>query len=235
MTSDAPVAGAGQEVLQADAGDPLVGAVLGAKAAFAARDTGHFVRLVEHDHAVMVVTDPFEDLLEPRTLVTAVGAQRGVGEEQDAFDGTNRGAKLPLVEMLNVERETADRGPVATCILEQRFGLRDPDVLAATAQPLVENDGGDLAAFAGPGAVTEEETGAIGAAFFVGGEREALFNGFEQAGDIALESIAGIDQRLELSVRERLRVDDGLREGRDVGRPRGGDRAHGNRFHQRGR
>src|SRR3546814_2400140 len=43
-------------------------------------------------------------------------------------------AQLPLIEMLDVERETADRGPVATCVLQQCLGLGYPDVLAAPAR-----------------------------------------------------------------------------------------------------
>jgi hypothetical protein len=84
-------------------------------------------------------------------------------------------------------------------------------VLATTAQPLIEYDRGDLAALAGAGAVTEEEAGPIGTAILFGRERETLLGRAEQAGEVALESIAGIDQCLELGVRERLRVDDGLR------------------------
>ena len=118
--------------------------------------------------------------------------------------------------MLDVERETANGGPVATRIFEQRLGLGDPDVLAASAQPLVEDDRGDLAALAGAGAVTEEEAGPVRTAILGWCDREPLLDRFEQAGDVALEGVAGIDQRLELRVGERLRVDDGLRQRRDV-------------------
>jgi hypothetical protein len=201
----------------------LVRAVFGAEAAFAARDAGHLVRLVEHDHPVIVVADPFEDLLEPRALIATIRPKRRIGEEQDAFGSADRDPKFPLVEMLDVERETAHRSPVAPRILEKGFRLRDPDVLAATAQPLVEDDRRDLAAFAGARAIAEEEAGPIGAAIRVGGKRQSLFDRVEQAGNVAFESVAGIDQRLELGVGEGLGVDDGLREGRDVGRPGRGD------------
>ena len=137
--------------------------------------------------------------------------------------------------MLDVERETANGGPVAPRIFEQRLGLGYPDVLAATAQPLVEDDRGDLAALAGAGPVPEEEAGPVGTATLGWCDRETLLYGREQAGNVALEGVAGIDQRLELRVGKRLCIDDSLRQGRDVGRPRRGDRAHGDRFHQRGR
>src|SRR3546814_18130355 len=57
-------AGARQQVLQAHAGDALIGAVPGAETAFAAGDTRHFVRLVEYHHAVEIIADPVEDLLK---------------------------------------------------------------------------------------------------------------------------------------------------------------------------
>ncbi|CAB4910383.1 unannotated protein [freshwater metagenome] len=232
---DVEDAGAGKEVLQADAGDPLVGPVLGAEAAFAAGDTRHLVRLVEHDHAVEAVPQPVEDLAKPCAFVAAVGAQRRIGEEEYALAGADGYPELPLVEVLDVECEAAHRGPVTARILQQRLGLGDPDVLATAAEPLVEDDRGDLAAFAGAGAVGEEEAGSVGLARVVRRQGQALFGGQEPAREIALESIAGVDQRLELGVRQDLAVDDVGRKLRPVARPRRGDRAHGNRFHQRRR
>ncbi len=46
----------------------------------------HGMALVEDDHAVEVSAEPVDDLLDPRdTLPSRVGAQRGVGREQDAL------------------------------------------------------------------------------------------------------------------------------------------------------
>src|SRR3546814_426582 len=126
-------AGARQQVLQAHAGDALIGAVPGAETAFAAGDTRHFVRLVEYHHAVEIIADPVEDLLKASTLVPPVGAERRISEEEHTLGRTYGRAQLPLIEMLDVERETADRGPVATCVLQQCLGLGYPDVLAAPA------------------------------------------------------------------------------------------------------
>src|SRR3546814_12941461 len=99
--------------------------------AFAAGDTRHFVRLVEYHHAVEIIADPVEDLLKASTLVPPVGAERRISEEEHTLGRTYGRAQLPLIEMLDVERETADRGPVATCVLQQCLGLGYPDVLAA--------------------------------------------------------------------------------------------------------
>lgn len=126
-------AGTGQQVLQAHAGDALIGSLLRAETAFAAGDTRHFVRLVEHHHTVKIITDPVEDLLKASALVAPVGAERRIGEEEHTLGRAYGRAQFPLVEMLDVERETADRVPVATCVLQQCLGLGYPDVLAAPA------------------------------------------------------------------------------------------------------
>src|SRR3546814_14234547 len=105
--------------------------------------------------------------------------------------------------MLDVERETADRGPVATCILQQRLGLGYPHVLAAPAQPLVEDDGGNLTALAGTGAVAKEESGPVRATVLVRRERQPFLGRLEQTGDVALESVTGVGQRFRSEGRRR--------------------------------
>src|SRR3546814_12433859 len=129
--------------------------------------------------------------------------------------------------MLDGERETADRGPVATCILQQRLGLGYPHVLAAPAQPLVEDDGGNLTALAGTGAVAKEESGPVRATVLVRRERQPFLGRLEQTGDVALESVTGVDQRFELSVGQHPFVDYPGRQLRNVRRPRCGNRANG--------
>ena len=43
------------------------------------------------------------------------------------------------------------------CVIDQLVGLVDPNSLAAALEPVVEDDGGGLAAFADAGAVTDHE------------------------------------------------------------------------------
>src|SRR3546814_9459412 len=47
-------------------------------------------------------------------------------------------------------------GPVAHRVLDQLVGLGDPERPAPALEPVVEDDPGDLAALAGPGAVAQE-------------------------------------------------------------------------------
>src|SRR3546814_523776 len=96
-------AGARQQVLQAHAGDALIGAVPGAETAFAAGDTRHFVRLVEYHHAVEIIADPVEDLLKASTLVPPVGAELRISEEEHTIRRTYGRAQLPLIELLDVD------------------------------------------------------------------------------------------------------------------------------------
>ena len=49
----------------------------------------------------------------------------------------------------------ADGGPVPTRVLEQLVGLREPERPLPAAQPLVEDDGGDLATLAASGTVAQ--------------------------------------------------------------------------------
>ena len=73
-------------MLKAKSGAALLGRGLIAAFTFSARSVLHRVRLVEDDDAVEIGTQPFDDLLDPRNLLVArVGAQRGVGGEEDAL------------------------------------------------------------------------------------------------------------------------------------------------------
>ena len=152
--------------------------------AFAAGGVGHRVRLVEDDHAVEVVAGPGEDLLEPGRI-GAARAQRRIGDEQDAVAHPDRGAELPRDERLDVDRQAAERRPVAARIFEQGLVLGDPDVAAFAAHPSVEDDARDLPALAGAGAVAEKVALPIGRALAPGLERAALVLGLEAAGQVA--------------------------------------------------
>ena len=104
---------------------------------------------------------PIDDLLHARSLALArVGAQRGVGGEQDAFVEPDRRALPEAGERRDQEPLLAERRPVALGVLDQLVGLRDPDGAAAALQPIVEDDAGDLAALAGAGAVAEKPAAA---------------------------------------------------------------------------
>src|SRR3954464_959852 len=50
----------------------------------------------------------------------------------------------------------AERGPIALRILNQFFGFADPDRPAASLQPIVEQDAGDLPTLASPGAIAQK-------------------------------------------------------------------------------
>ena len=113
--------------------------------------------LVENDRSVEVGAQPFDDLPDARNLLLArVGAQRGIGGEQDAFRQPDRRALAEAREWCHQQALHAKRRPVALCILDQLVGLRHPDGAAAALQPVVEQDARDLAALAGAGAIAQE-------------------------------------------------------------------------------
>ena len=135
----------------------------GLVAAFALAAGGvlHGVALVEDDDAVEIGAQPFDDLLDARNLLVArVGAQRGVGREQDAFLQTDRRALAEARQRRDQQPLHAERRPVALGVLDQLVGLADPDRAAAALQPVVEQDAGDLAALARAGAVAEKPAAA---------------------------------------------------------------------------
>ena len=53
---------------------------------------GHFMRLVENDDAAEILTHPFDQLAQPRAPVAAVGAQGGIGQEEDPIAQRDRGS-----------------------------------------------------------------------------------------------------------------------------------------------
>ena len=75
----------------------------------------------------------------------------------------------------------ADRGPVAAGVFEQLVGGGQPQRPAAAAQPVVEDNGGDLAALAAAGAVAQHpaapETHRRGQGFAVAGGIGGGFKG----------------------------------------------------------
>src|SRR5258708_3579346 len=126
----------------------------------------HRVRFVEDDNAVEtcpglragVAAEPVDDLLNPADLFTPgsspgqalrLGAQGGVGGEENAFVERDRGALAETRQWRDVGAVAANRDPVALGILDQLVGLGDPDRPAAAFQPVVKQGRGDLAALAG--------------------------------------------------------------------------------------
>src|SRR6267143_3019489 len=117
----------------------------------------HRVRLVEDDDTVEVGAQPFHDLFDPRNLLVArVGSQRGVGGEKDALLETDRRALAEARQRRDQQPFHAERRPVALGVLDQLVGLADPDRAAATLQPVVKQDTGDLTALACAGTVSQK-------------------------------------------------------------------------------
>jgi hypothetical protein len=140
----------------------------------------------------------------------------------------------------------ADRGPVALGVLDQLVGFGDPDRPAAASEPVVEDDRGDLAALARTGAVAEEPA-APKADRFLGppglrrgrlrscrDEIVGLVDGVGP-GEMAGMRLAGIDDTLELRVREDAGREQAQRQMRAVGGAGRGDRGHRGRLHELGR
>ena len=69
----------------------------------------------------------------------------------------------PLAELAqgdDVVVPPPERDPVAARVLDELVGLREPEGTPPAAQPVVEHDGGDLAALAGAGAVAQHPAAA---------------------------------------------------------------------------
>lgn len=153
---------------------------------------------IEDDHPFEVFPGPIEELVKPGRI-TAPGSQGRIGDEKDALAHSDRNTELPLSERLHVDRQTAERRPVAARIFEQRLVFRYPDVTALAAHPAVKHDRGHLPALPGPSAIAKEVAHAITFALADGFERTAPVLGFVTTGEIAGVRARGIDQRLGLS------------------------------------
>ena len=146
-----------QRMLKAQARLALLRRLLLAPAPLVAGGVGHGVGLVEDDDAVEAAAEPVDDLLHAARLLAArLGAQGGVGGEEDAFLERDRGALPEARQRHDVGAVAADCGPVALGVLDQLVGFRDPHRPAVALKPVIKNDAGDLAALAGAGAVAEK-------------------------------------------------------------------------------
>ena len=168
------------------------------------------MRLVEHDDAAIgmagvfinAIREPADDLFEARALSLAGGRAQGcIGGEQDSGLLRNIGPLAELAQRDDVGLAAADRGPVAARVLEQLVGGGQPQRPAAAAQPVVEDDGGDLAALAAARAVAQHpaapETHRRGQGFAVAG---GIGGGFKTgASGFALICFIGVSGTLSPS------------------------------------
>ena len=100
-------------------------------------------------------------------------------------------------------------------------------------QPLVHDDAGDLTAFAGAGAVAEEEPTAAGGAFGVEFDIVRFWVEDVGAGEVIFEALAGIDDGFQLRIGEIVRCC--FRQERTVGRRGRKDGCHGSGFDESSR
>ena len=132
---------------------------------------------------INAIREPADDLFEARALSLAGGRAQGcIGGEQDPGLLRNIGPLAELAQWDDVGFAAADRGPVAARVLEQLVGGGQPQRPAAAAQPVVEDDGGDLAALAAAGAVSQHPAAP---------ETHWRGQGFAVAGGIAIGFVTG--------------------------------------------
>ncbi len=204
--------------------------------------------LVEDDDALEpcpgpragVALQPVDDLLDPRALAPALlGAQRGVGGEQDGVAELDGGVLAVARERDDVALGAAEGGPVADGVLDQLVGLGDPERPAPALEPDVEDDAGDLAALACPGAVAQEPAppeahGARSLACDRAHRVEGLVDRVVAAEEARM-GIAGVDQALELGVGENTVGYQTIQDMGPVGRLGRRHRGHGRGLDELGR
>src|SRR3546814_17406286 len=139
---------------------------------------------------------------------------------------------FPYPTLFRAQLLLPERRPVALSILDELVRLRHPDRAAAAFEPIVQQHTGDLAALAGAGAVAEHPatTEADSGLGIVGRRRddvEGLVDGPRPGAEAGM-GLAGIDDALELGLRQQAVRDDGgrqkgaIRDGRASGGERGG-------------
>ncbi len=195
--------------------------------------------LVEDDHSVELGPQPIHDLLDAgNTLVSGVGAQRGVGGEKDAVLQPDGRTLAEPGQRLDEQPLLPQRRPVALGVLDQGVGLGDPERAAAALEPVVEDHARDLAALARAGAVTEHEPApeAHRALGVVGRGRDHVEGGVHRprAREDPGVRLAGEDHRLELSVGQQTGRDQACRQVWPVGRRGRAHAGHRGRLDQRG-
>jgi hypothetical protein len=91
----------GQIVLEEDASNALLRALLRAEGPLPSGDAAHLMGFVERDDAVELGPGPTQDLLQPRRLL-ALRAQGRIGYEQHAFAQRKRLVDLPRGQRLDI-------------------------------------------------------------------------------------------------------------------------------------
>ena len=133
----------------------------------------------------------------------------------------------------------AERRPIALRILDQLVGLADPDRATAALEPVVEQDAGDLPALARAGAVAQEPAAAKadGILRVVARGRHDVKGRIDRPGarkKLGMR-LAGIDDALELGVRQDAIGDNVGRQMRPIGWLWRRDGSHRRRLHELGR
>ena len=195
---------------------------------------------IEDHHAVEIAAKPFDDLFDARDLLAAiVGAQGGIGGEQDPFGNGDFLALREPRQRRDQQALHAERRPVALGVLDQFVGFADPQSLATTTQEIVEDDAGGLTALARAGAVAEHEaaTEANGVLCIFGGcldDIEGFIDRPRSREEFAM-GLAGINDGFKLRVRQQAAAQDFARKPRAIVRRRRRDARHRRRLHQLGR
>ena len=132
-----------------------------------------------------------------------------------------------------------ERRPVALGVFDQLVGFGEPHRPPAALAPIVEQDAGDLAAFARTGSVTQHPAAPEANSMFaiVGCGRddiERVVHG-PGTGEISGMRLAGIDDAFELGVGEQAIAGDGGRQMRPIAGLGRRNRSHCCRLHQAGR
>jgi hypothetical protein len=226
-------------VLQAQARPALLRGLSVATLALRAGGIGHRVAFIEDDDTIEVDPEPVDDLVDAGFLgAPFLGAQRGIGGEEDALGAGCRGlarsakAASPADAPGQALTSRAARLPAAC-----RSSIsRAP---CGGLGPVVEQDPGRLAALARPGAIAKEEaaTEADGVSGIVGRGRDhvAGFIDSPRPRETGAMRFTRVDHGLQLRVGQQAIAQDGSGQFRAVGRFWGRDRGHGRRLHQLGR
>ena len=221
-----------QRMLQAQSGLALLRWFLFAAFALVAGGIRHGMGFVEDDDAIKAASKPVDDLLHAARLVAlGLRAQGRVGGKEDSFVERDRRTLAEARQGHDVGAVAADRGPIAFGVLDQFVGFGNPDRAFAALKPIVENDGGDLAALAGAGAVAEKpaapKTHGIRGIGRCGRHEVVGFVDGVRPGEMSDMRFAGIDHALELRIRQNAGCGQPGRQMRPVRGAGRSDRGHG--------
>jgi len=198
------------------------------------------VALVEDDHSVEVGAQPLNDLPNARKLFTAlVGAKRSVGGEKDAFREPDRHALSEARQRRDQQPLHAERGPVALRILDQLVGFADPDRAPVALSQLSSRIPATCRPLPAPVPSPRNQPRRKRTAFSASSGAAATTSNVESTRPGTSEKcrmrFAGIDDALELGVRQNTVYYYIGWQMRSVGRLWRRDGGHGCRLHELGR